>query len=234
NGEVKSLFNPGESYGDFLIPGLLVLILQQTLLMGIAESVAKEREENTIYGLYSASNKSVWSAVVGKGSFYLLLFSSYAFLFFTLHFSIFKISFRGSVIAVVIAAILFLVAAVYIAILASSFLKRKIVALQIFAFTTYPVFLMSGYPWPHQAMPWFIKYISFFFPSTPFLNVFSRLTQMGAGWNDVIPELTHLTILALSALVLARLRFGNLIKHSEAEISKEEKIGIDNLDLSEV
>lgn len=55
--ELRPLFNTTESYGDFLIPGILILIIQQTLLIGLAESFAKEREFATIKDLFELSRK---------------------------------------------------------------------------------------------------------------------------------------------------------------------------------
>ncbi|MGE5350792.1 MAG: ABC transporter permease [Acidobacteriota bacterium] len=211
-GEVKPLFNPTESYGDFLIPGLLVLILQQTLLIGLSESVAKEREEGSLIGLYNTAKRSIVSTISGKGAFYFLLYASYALLFYTLHFSIFKISFKGSVSAAVVITAIFLFAVVCLAILISSFFKRKIISLQVVAFTSYPVFLMSGYPWPVEAMPTFVRVISYLLPSTPYLNAFNRIIQMGAGWQDIMPEMIHLLVLAITGFLITALRMKILIK----------------------
>lgn len=210
--EVKPMFNPAESYGDFLIPGLLVLILQQTLLIGLSESMAKEREQGSLIKLFITANRSIFGTIAGKGAFYFFLYASYAMLFYTLHFSIFKISFKGNVSAAVVITAIFLFAVVCLAILISSFFKKKIIALQVVAFTSYPVFLMSGYPWPVQAMPVYIRQIGSLLPSTPYLNAFNRIIQMGAGWQDVMPEVIHLLILALAGFLITALRMKFLIR----------------------
>lgn len=218
--EVKPLFNPLESYGDFLIPGLLVLILQQTLLIGLSESIAKEREEGSLLQLYNSAGRNIFTTISGKGAFYFLLYASYALLFYTLHFSIFKISFKGSVSAAAVMTAIFLFAAVCLATLVSSFFKRKIISLQVVAFTSYPVFLMSGYAWPFQAMPKFIRLAGGLLPSTPYLNAFNRIIQMGAGWQDIMPEFIHLVILALSGFLITALRLKLLIR-KEIRIGNE-------------
>lgn len=211
-GEVKPLFNPAESYGDFLIPGLLVLILQQTLLIGLSESVAKEREEGSIISLFKTARSSIFSTITGKGAFYFILYASYALLFYTLHFSIFRISFKGSVSAAVVLTALFLSAVVLMAMLISSFFKRKIIALQVVAFTSYPLFLISGYAWPVEAMPGIVKLLSYLMPGTPYLNAFNRIIQMGAGWQDVIPETVHLAVLTVAGFIITAFRMKFLIR----------------------
>ncbi len=77
--EIKPMFNTTETYGDFLIPALLALILQQTLLMSIAETFAKERETKTLGTLFILSNKSIWGLMNGKSTFYFILFAAYSF-----------------------------------------------------------------------------------------------------------------------------------------------------------
>lgn len=213
--QVHSLFNPTESYGDFLIPGLLVLILQQTLLIGLSESISKERENKSIGELFYSAGRSVSAMVNGKGAFYFLMYSAYALFFYTVHFSVFKISFRGSVSALIILTGLFLIAVVYLSIFISSFFSRKIVSLQVIAFTSYPVFLMSGYPWPIQAMPLYIRVIAQLLPSTPYLDAFGRIVHMGAGWNDVLPQMWHIILLIIIGMIISWLRMRSLVKGAE-------------------
>jgi ABC-2 type transport system permease protein len=209
--DLRPLFNFGETYGDFLIPGLLALILQQTLLIGLSESIAKEREENTMQNLYETSGKSIWAVITGKSGFYFVLFSAYAFLFYTVHFIVFKINFLGSAWALTLLTAIFLISVIYMSIFVSSFFKRKIISLQVFVFTSYPFFLISGYPWPYQQLPLPLKLLSKMLPSTPYLNAFQRITQMGAGLGDVTPELINLCILAGIGLIATRLRLKVLL-----------------------
>lgn len=215
NSQVHNLFNPSESYGDFLIPGLLVLILQQTLLIGLSESISKERENNTVGELFSSAGRSIFALVNGKGAFYFLMYSAYALFFYTVHFSIFKLSFRGSVSALAVLTALFLIAVVYLSIFVSSFFSRKIVSLQVIAFTSYPVFLMSGYPWPMQAMPLYIRAIAQLLPSTPYLDAFSRIVHMGAGWNDVLPQMGHILLLIVIGIFISGLRMKSLVNNAK-------------------
>jgi ABC-2 type transport system permease protein len=193
--EIKPMFNTTETYGDFLIPAILALILQQTLLMAIAETFAKERETKTLGTLFTLSNKSTWGVINGKSTFYFILFAAYSLFFFSVNFSIFKIPFRGNPCTLIALTILFLFAVIYFSVFIASFFKRKIIALQVLAFTSYPIFLSSGYSWPMQAMPLPLQALAQFYPITPFLAGYTRIAQMGAGWGDVTKELLHLLIL---------------------------------------
>ncbi|RLD10274.1 hypothetical protein DRI50_11250 [candidate division KSB1 bacterium] len=210
--EVRTLFNPALTYGDFLIPGLLVLILQQTLLIGLAESFAKEREEHTIKQLFELAGHRMDVALAGKAAFYLALFGAYSALFYGAFFSLFHIPLHGNLWALTALTVLFLITVIYISLLISSFFKRKIVALQFLVFTSYPVFLLSGYSWPLSAMPGWLRVAAQLLPGTPYLNAFVRITQMGAGWGAVWPQFLHLAALAFTGFILIRWRLYRLLK----------------------
>jgi ABC-2 type transport system permease protein len=214
--DMRPLFNFTESYGDFLIPAILILIIHQTLLIGLSESMAKEHESETLNELYEKSNWSVLATLHGKGLFYTILYSAYALFFFTINFSIFKIGFAGSAFALVVLTILMIVAVTYFSIFISSFFKRKIIALQFLTLTSYPIFLMSGYSWPMESMPLALQIISNFIPITPYLNGFRKIICMGAGWNGVLPQVFQLLIIILIMLCATYFRMRYLLTNKVA------------------
>lgn len=214
NEEIKFLFNPVLTYGDFLIPAVLIIILHQTLLMGVGESTSKEREDNQLKDIYESSNFSTAATLLGKYAFYFILYFSLSLLFYTLHFSMFKINFKGSYFLVIVLTILLLISVISSGIFISSFIKRKILALQFFAFTSYPFFFLTGFAWPSVAMLPAIKMIGAVIPLTPFIQSFIRITQMGAGLNDVMLEFYHLLFLSIIYSVGAFIRMKVLFKKS--------------------
>lgn len=208
NVEIKPLFNTLETYGDFLIPGLIVLIIYQTLMIGMSESMSKEREENTIKVMKRISGGSAVITLAGKGTFYLILYSAYSLFLFTLIPYIFKIRFEGDYFALSIMTVMLIISTIFLCILVSSFFKRKIISLQVLAFSSYPVFLISGYIFPFQSLPVFIKFVAMALPTTPYFNAFIRITQMNAVWGDVSGEIIHLSVISflLGIAALARIK----------------------------
>ncbi|HEX2982401.1 MAG TPA: ABC transporter permease [Ignavibacteriales bacterium] len=217
--DIRSLYNTTESYGDFLIPASLILILQQTLLMGLAESVAKEREEGSFYEMEKAGNYNIWGVIMGKGAPYILIYSVYFFFFFSVNFSIFKLFFLGNSFVIALLTFLFLSAIGMGGVFIASFFKRKALALQMVSLTSFPFFFVSGYSWPLEYMPGFIQAIAYFLPTTPYYNAFVRVSRMEAGLADVVPQLIHLTILLLLGIIAAGYRYKSLWK-KEALIAK--------------
>ncbi|MFA5404998.1 MAG: ABC transporter permease [Ignavibacteria bacterium] len=207
-GDIRPMFNTVETYGEFLIPGLLALILHQTLMIGLSESVAKEREEKKLKELYDASGRNTLIAIAGKGTFYFLMFGAYAYFFYVVTFSMFKINFLGSVSAVIVMTALLIISAIFFCIIISSFFKKKILSLQLLAFTSYPIFLISGYVYPFHSLPVFLQYVANCLPTTPYLSAFVRLTQCGADWSNIMPQFYHLLIITgiMGLLSLVRMK----------------------------
>ncbi|MFH0733820.1 MAG: ABC transporter permease [bacterium] len=192
--DMRPLYNTTESYGDFMLPGLLALILHQTLLIGLAESIAKEREYNLLHQLYAVANNNAFAALIGKISFYFVLFCAYAAFFYIVNFDLFSLTLVGSTWLLIFITLLYLLAIIFMAVFIASFFKRKILSLQVFAFTSIPFFLISGYSFPSSAFLNPINIIANLLPSTPYLHAQIRLTQMGANFNQILTEIIQLVI----------------------------------------
>lgn len=78
--------------------------------------------------------------------------------------------------------------------------------MEILAFSTYPLFLLSGYSWPVSAMPAVLQGVSALIPTTPMLEAMRRLYLMGGTWQNVIPQFQHLLIILGISIFLLTLR----------------------------
>lgn len=201
--ETRLLFNPSESYGDFLIPAILVLVLQQTLFMGLGQSIAKENELKRFNELKTLSASNPLNILIGKAGVYLILYFSYALLFFSVHLSVFKMLFKGSYIAFFSMTVLLLISISSIAIIIGSFFTKKVHALILISFTSYPLFFFTGYSWPKFSMPLIAQMIGYFIPTTPYLQALNRILLMGADLRQIIPEIFNILLLTIIYFLLA-------------------------------
>ena len=191
--DFRPLFNNRTDYGTFLLPGLLAMILQQTLLLGLAGGVAAERQRGSLF--YEEKNPS--SALWGKGLFYFILFSCYAFFFLTVNFGVLDLGLRGNPWELGIVTALFLLSLIPMGIFIGLLFRSQLLCTQLMAFSTYPIFLITGYTWPIQQLPEALKAISGILPITPFLSLYQGIVQQGAHISDRMPELFHLCALWL-------------------------------------
>ncbi|WP_127132432.1 ABC transporter permease [Pseudoflavitalea rhizosphaerae] len=200
--DYRPLFNERTSYGAYLLPGLLMLILQQTLLIGLAASMARERQERTFGELYQLAGNRFTIAFTGKGAFYFVLYGIYALFFLTVNFTILKLPIRGDYFSLVLLIGLFIATLIPMALWLGSLFKTTLLAVQLMGFSTYPFFLITGYAWPYEELPFFLKALSSLLPTTPFLQAYTTIVQQGGDLWQAIPQVTHLAALWLTYAIL--------------------------------
>lgn len=207
NLDYRPLYNERSNYGSFLLPGLLAIILQQTLLLGLSGSFSGEREKNTLPDLMRQANGNISMALIGKGAFYLLLFSCFAFFFLSVNFTILQLPLRGNPYALGLLMLLFLCTLLPFSMLAGSAFKTQVMNVQIMAFSTYPIFLITGYPWPLSSLPLPLLWLTSLLPTTPFIKAYVSIVQNGGTLAQNISSIIHLAVLLLlySFLLITRM-----------------------------
>ena len=192
--EIRPIYNPTNNYGDFLLPGLLFLILQQTLLIGMGESVAEDNERGR-FGRYLPGNNGIFSYLTGKSVYYLFLYFSYFLIFFWGVYPALGVHPVNNMPAMLTVGMLFALVITMLAILLGSFIKSQMRYMAILAFSTYPFFLISGYSWPVTAMPLPLQWLAQAVPTTHFLHAGVRLAVMNGSWESIMPDIFKLMIL---------------------------------------
>ncbi|WP_295129361.1 ABC transporter permease [uncultured Chitinophaga sp.] len=217
--DYRPLFNEQASYGAFLLPGLLALILQQTLLIGISGGAAAERGRGTFNGLMQSAGYNISAALWGKGLFYLVLFCCYAFFFTQVNFNILHIDMRGSGWQLAVVMLLFLLTLIPMGLFIGWMFRSQLLCTQIMAFSTYPFFLVTGYTWPLEKLPPALKAFSALLPTTPFLELYQGIVQQGADISDRAPALVHLAILWLSYTLICLWKMKRLTVISDKAVT---------------
>lgn len=212
--EIKPIYNTTNNYGDFLLPGLFFLILQQTLLIGLGESVSRDNQHK-LFGKINGSLTEIANYVIGKSLYYLVLYISYLVIFTTVVFPFFDIPVAGSVTAIFFVSIVFILTIIFLTVLIGSMVSSQIRMMEIMAFTSYPFFLLSGYSWPIVAMPAPLQWLSYVIPTTPMMEAMKRLIVMGGELSDIVYQLSHLSILLIIYSILTIWRLKLISKNTE-------------------
>ncbi len=196
--EEISIFNPTAGFAAFLIPAVLVLIIQQTLLLGIGLAAGTARENNRFKDLVPINRhyNGTLRIVLGKGLSYFLVYVLVSF--YVLHivprlFSLNQIGQPGSLVLFVAS---YLAACIFFAMTTSIAIRNRETCMLIFVFTSVPLLFISGISWPGAAIPPFWKYVSYIFPSTFGINGFVKINNMGATLSEVAFEYKALWIQA--------------------------------------
>jgi ABC-2 type transport system permease protein len=194
--QARSLGNTSNSYGDFIIPAILLLILQQTLFSASAVAAAGTRRKAR--SAPTGMPISIW--LFGKGIPYFVIYCLYAVFFFTLHYRIWRIPFTGNVDVLAVISAVHFAAIIASGFFLGSFCRSHLTALILGIMSTYPIFLLSGIPWPVSSMPEVFQIVSLLLPSTYFIPATFAASRLGGGWADTGHFVASLTT-ALAIIV---------------------------------
>ena len=209
--EYITMFNPTNGFQAFLIPAVLILVLQQTLVLGVAMLAGTEHERRRSGALILGQEYGNPIVVLaGKGLAYLLVYgftATYVLCFVPWLFHMPQLWQLPTLVAFVVP---FLLASIFFAICISFFVRDRESCFLLFVFVSVPLIFMSGISWPTSNMPAFWKVFAQLFPSTHGVNGFARINTAGALLQDVRTESITLWIQSgvyfmLSLLIYERL-----------------------------
>ena len=188
--EGHSLYNSKNGFSSYLLPPVLVLIIQQTLLIGIGILVGTTREENLFHRLIPLQKKyhGTLRIVLGKANAYLLLYVFIAS--FVLLFVPYAFNFPQLLSPSTFYAFLFpyLLACIFFGMTVSVFFRNREMPFLLLVFTSLLFLFLSGYAWPTSNIPPVWRAISMLIPSTPGVQAFLKINSMGASLKQIAPE----------------------------------------------
>jgi len=194
--EYVTMFNPANGFQAFLIPAVLILVLQQTLVLGVAMLAGTENERRRSGALILGQEyENPLVVLAGKGLAYLLIYgftATYVLCFVPWLFHMPQLWQLPTLVAFIVP---FLLASIFFAICISFFVRDRESCFLLFVFVSVPLIFMSGISWPTSNMPAFWKVLAQFFPSTHGVNGFARINTAGALLQDVRIESISLWVL---------------------------------------
>ena len=188
--EDVALYNPTNGFAAFLIPVVLMLIIQQTLLLGIGLSAGTAREHNQFRDLVPINRhyNGTLRIVMGKGLSYFMVYSLVSVYILCVVPWIFKLNRIAIPGELALFILPYLAACIFFSMTASIAIRNRETCMLLFVFTSVPLLFLSGISWPAAAIPPFWKYFSYIFPSTFGINGYVRINSMGATLNEVAFE----------------------------------------------
>lgn len=214
NAQFFELYNPSSGYCTFIVPGILIIVIQQSLLVGIGLLFGKnnERRKFTDEGKLIPSGFSNLESILGKATAYVILylFSTLVTLVLLYHWLSFPE--KGSFWSVYIMLIPFLYAVSFLGIAIGCWFKKRVHALMFIVFVSPIVFFLTGVAWPVESLPPLLKLLAYVFPTTPMIPAFIKLRLIGGGINSVFHEWTVIIIQMIVYLGLALVSYWFAVK----------------------
>ena len=205
NFEEVPIFNNTAGYGNFIIPGVLMLIIQQTLLLGVGMAAGTARERNN-YGFLVPIDRryrGVMRIVWGKAMAYFMIYTVMAAYLLCAVPYMFNFISLVSARQLLLFALPYLLACIFFSMTLSALMRHRENVMLLVVFSSVPLLFMSGVSWPQNNIPAFWQGVSWLFPSTFGIRGFVRMNSMGATLQDVATEYRALWIQTVAYFVLA-------------------------------
>ncbi|MEB6337109.1 ABC transporter permease [Serratia rhizosphaerae] len=193
-GQTLDVFNPGISFAAIVFPGLLVMLLQHSLLIAsVRVSIALKS---------APSGKPSIPVYLGGLSALLPIWLFLSIVLFVLWPWVLGYRQTANIAEVLLLTFPFLLAVLGLGKLVTECLRSVEMIYLTLAFITTPIFYLSGTIWPLQAMPGWVRAISYCIPSTWATKAIAGVNQMGMSLNEVGNDVLMLLLLGAAYTVI--------------------------------
>lgn len=196
----NKLYNSSGNYVTFMLPGLLVAIMQQIIFLAMALVFARDFEDDHFEKLIKESRFSLYHIALKSTPFLLMLPIIWAIV--SLLVPYFKIDVDIFNFPMLIMAILLTLASMCIGMLFSLAIPSQLKATELLMVISTPAFILSGFTWPTLAFPTTIANFAQYIPSTQFLSGFRKIAFYGGGLSSIRSEINTLTVITIVAFVI--------------------------------
>lgn len=197
-------FNPAVNSRDFLIPGLIAVIMTLIGALLTALVVAREWERGTMEALL-VTPIHVYELLLGKLIPYFILGMGGMLMTVAMAIWQFGVPLRGSFLVLMVASALFMLVALAMGLLISIIAKNQFVAGQVAILITFlPAFILSGFIFDINSMPAAVQWITYIVPARYFVAILQTIFLAGNVWTVILPNAAALVLMAFVLLMLVR------------------------------
>ena len=184
------IFNPAGGYGSFLLPAVLILVIQQTLLLGIGLAAGTSRENNRYGELIPIDRhyRGLFRIVGGKALCYFMIYALVAAYLTMILPTLFHFPLLGSLRSLIGLMVPYILACIFFGITLSCLVRYRENVMLLVVVTSLPFLFLSGISWPSEGIPAFWKGISWLLPSTFGVKGYIAVNSMGATLQDISTE----------------------------------------------
>ncbi len=220
-----NLFNPYLGYGTFVMPAIIIVIIQQTMLIGIGMIGGTWREHGLYRKLRPAGRgrMSTLPIVMGRATVYAAIYAVTCAYVLGVHYRLFHFPMNGSAGAVAVIMALYVAACIAMGIAVSTLFRYRENSLLLLLWTSIPVLMLSGVSFPKEGMPEWLFNLGKLLPSSHGVNGFIRIQTMGASLGEVFAEVKWLVILTIVYGGLACIGTHQAIRREEREQAQKEE-----------
>jgi ABC-2 type transport system permease protein len=203
---VHQRYNPEGISQYNIVPGLLGVILQMTMVMMTAMALTRETERGTMENLL-AMPSSPAEIMLGKVLPFLVVGAVQVAVVLVAAKLLFDIPFVGSLTLLLSSVLVFVLSLVLLGYTISTMARSQMQAMQLTFFFFLPSLLLSGFMFPYRGMPGWAQVLGEIFPLTHFLRITRAVMLKGADFNAIAAEIGWLVVFVVVFAGTALLRF---------------------------
>ncbi len=204
--EVRTEYNPERRTAVQIVPALIGLILNMTMVIFTAAAIVRERERGNLELLIATPIRS-WELMTGKLLPYVAIGLVQTTLILTVGSLLFDVPVNGSLLDLYLAALLFIAATLTLGLVISTLARTQFQAFQLAFFTMLPSILLSGFMFPFDGMPKAAQWLAQLLPLTHFTDMVRGIVLRGAPITDLVRPAAKLLVFLAAMLVIATRRF---------------------------
>ena len=188
------LYNRALGYGSFVMPSIVVLLVQQTMLIGVGMVAIRRRKHSTLI-THKGWLYSVWQVLSITLTHIIIYGISLSIVLATL-WPVFGFPFNGDMGNIAILMLLYIIASSSLAQMLSHLFTRREAPILTLLWTSVPILLLAGVSYPKEAFPEWLYAVGRLFPSSSAVDGFISLNTMGASLQNIRLEVVNIVILA--------------------------------------
>lgn len=203
--EEVPVFNPSGGYGSAILPAVLMLILQQTLVLGVGMAAGTARESNRFQDLVPIQKHyhGTFRIVLGKVLCYFMIYAVMGTWLTVVVPRLFHFPCLAHWQDLLALMVPYTLACIFFGITVSCIIRYRENVMLLIVFVSIPLLFVTGVSWPQSAIPGFWQGVSWLFPSTFGARGYIRLNSMGGTLGDILFEYRILWIQVLAYFFLA-------------------------------
>ena len=203
---VQRRYNPEGITQYNIVPGLLGIILQLTMVMMTAFAVTRERERGTFESLLATPVRPL-EVMAGKIAPYIVVGLIQSAIILGAAKLLFDVPMIGSLTLLGAAMMLYIAALLAMGFAISTLAANQLQAMQMTFFFFLPSILLSGFMFPFRGMPGWAQALGEIFPVTHFLRIVRGVLLKGNGAADVASHLWPIALFMVAVATIAMLRY---------------------------
>ena len=197
--QTHNIFNPYLGYGSFVMPAIIMVIIQQTMLIGIGMIGGTWREHGLYHKLCPAGRRhmSTLPIVAGRSLVYASIYAVTSCYILALHYRLFHYPMNGATGTILLFMAVYMAACIMLSIAVSTLFRHRENSLLLLLWTSIPLLMLSGVSYPREGIPDWLYHFGQIFPSSHGVTAFIRIQTMGASLMEVFAEIKALVILTV-------------------------------------